>query len=165
MGMAQMPAHSQTLDAAMSEGRSQRSIITSETSRWLGTPSAQAAGVASTSAPSQQVPESFQLHMGRLHPDSELRRMFGSRLAALDQEDEDPGMPCSLADLWDIRASTAQGHQAYAGTGSSKMSNGTYAICRQVVSRWGWSLLSMQLHRLGSLPCDRAQLVDTCHTS
>ena len=48
--------------------------------------------MASTSAPGQQVPESFQLHMGRLHPDSELRRMFGSRLAALDQEDDDPGV-------------------------------------------------------------------------
>ena len=53
----------------------------------------QAAGVASTSAPSQPVPESFHLHLGRLHPDSELKRMFGARLAALDQEDDDPGNP------------------------------------------------------------------------
>ena len=36
------------------------------------------------------MPESFRLHLGKLHPDSELKRMFGSSMR-MEEEDEADG--------------------------------------------------------------------------
>ena len=39
--------------------------------------------------PEQAMPDSFHLHIGRLHPDSELRRMFGSSMRMDDDAEAD----------------------------------------------------------------------------
>ena len=55
----------------------------------------QAAGSGSASAPEEAAPETFRLHVGRLHPDAELRRMFGGALR-IEEDDEADGAPCVL---------------------------------------------------------------------